>query len=43
MDACLVTFIERDIFYQVYVDDIIDTFMSFRKAEEGKLVRQVVR
>ena len=31
LDDCLVTFIERDIFFQVDEDDIIETFMSLRK------------
>jgi hypothetical protein len=31
LDDCLVTFIERDIFFEVDEDDIIKTFMSFRK------------
>jgi hypothetical protein len=31
LDDCLVTFIERDIFFEVNEDDIINTFMSLRK------------
>jgi hypothetical protein len=31
LDDCLVTFIERDIFFKVDEDDIIETFMSLRK------------
>jgi hypothetical protein len=31
LDDCLVTFIERDIFYEVDEDDIIQTFMTLRK------------
>ncbi|XP_066354606.1 uncharacterized protein [Miscanthus floridulus] len=31
LDDCLQTFIERDIFFQVDEDDIIETFMSLRK------------
>jgi hypothetical protein len=31
LDDCLVTFIERDIFYEVDEDDIIRTFMTLRK------------
>nr|XP_034570453.1 zinc finger MYM-type protein 1-like [Setaria viridis] len=31
LDDCLVTFIERDIFFEVDEDDIIETFMSLRK------------
>ncbi|XP_072149495.1 uncharacterized protein [Setaria viridis] len=31
LDDCLVTFIERDIFFQVDEEDIIKTFMSFKK------------
>ena len=31
LDDCLVTFIERDIFFEVDEDDIINTFMSLRK------------
>jgi len=30
LDDCLVTFIERDIFFEVDEDDIIETFMSLR-------------
>jgi hypothetical protein len=31
LDDCLLTFIERDIFFQVDEGDIIETFMSLRK------------
>ena len=31
LDDCLVTFIERDMFFEVDEDDIIKTFMSLRK------------
>jgi hypothetical protein len=31
LDDCLITFIERDIFFEVDEDDIIKTFMSLRK------------
>ena len=33
---CLHTFIERDIFFQVDKNDIINTFMSFRKRRPNK-------
>ena len=33
---CLHTFIERDIFFQVDKNDIINTFMSFRKRRLNK-------
>ncbi|XP_066316782.1 uncharacterized protein [Miscanthus floridulus] len=36
LDDCLVTFIERDIFFQVNKDDIIETFMSLRKRRINK-------
>ncbi|XP_066311430.1 uncharacterized protein [Miscanthus floridulus] len=36
LDDCLVTFIERDIFFQVDEDDIIETFMSLRKRRINK-------
>ena len=36
LDDCLHTFIERDIFFQVDEDDIINTFMSFRKRRPDK-------
>ncbi|XP_066382993.1 uncharacterized protein, partial [Miscanthus floridulus] len=36
LDDCLVTFIERDIFFQVNEDDIIETFMSLRKRRINK-------
>jgi hypothetical protein len=31
LDDCLVTFMERAIFFQADEDDIINTFMSVRK------------
>ena len=36
LDDCLHTFIERYIFFQVDEDDIINTFMSFRKRRSDK-------
>ncbi|XP_066323741.1 uncharacterized protein [Miscanthus floridulus] len=36
LDDCLPTFIERDIFFQVDEDDIIETFMSLRKRRINK-------
>nr|TKW20986.1 hypothetical protein SEVIR_4G191601v2 [Setaria viridis] len=36
LDDCLVTFIERDIFSQVNEDDMIKTFMSFKKRRVNK-------
>jgi len=36
LDDCLHTFIERDIFFQVDEDDIINIFMSFRKRRPDK-------
>jgi len=36
LDDCLVTYIERDIFFEVNEDDIIDTFMSLRKRRSDK-------
>ena len=36
LNDCLHTFIERDIFFQVDVNDIINTFMSFRKRNKKK-------
>ncbi|XP_004954949.1 uncharacterized protein LOC101779254 [Setaria italica] len=36
LDDCLVTFIERDIFFQVNEDDIIKIFMSFKKRRVNK-------
>ena len=36
LDDCLQTFIERDIFFQVDEDDIIETFMSLRKRRINK-------
>jgi hypothetical protein len=40
LDDCLVTFIERDIFFEVNEDDIIKTFMSLRKRRK-KIVRNI--
>ncbi|XP_072147483.1 uncharacterized protein [Setaria viridis] len=36
LDDCLVTFIEWDIFFQVDEEDIIKTFMSFKKQRVNK-------
>jgi hypothetical protein len=36
LDDCLVTFIERDIFFQINEDDIIETFMALRKRRINK-------
>ena len=36
LNDCLYTFIERDIFFQVDENDIINTFMSFRKRRPNK-------
>ncbi|XP_066320687.1 uncharacterized protein [Miscanthus floridulus] len=36
LDDCLVIFIERDIFFQVNEDDIMETFMSLRKRRINK-------
>jgi len=36
LDDCLVTFIERDIFFEFDKDDIIETFMSLRKRRINK-------
>ena len=36
LDDCLHTFIEQDIFSKVDEDDIINTFMSFRKRRPDK-------
>ena len=36
LDDCLVTFIERDVFFEVDEDDIIETFMAFRKRKLHK-------
>ena len=36
LDDCLHTFIERDIFFQVDKNDIINTFMRFRKRRPNK-------
>jgi hypothetical protein len=39
LDDCLVTFIERDIFFEVDEDDIIKTFMSLQKCRN--IVRNI--
>jgi hypothetical protein len=39
LNDCLVTFIERDIFFEVDEDDIIKTFMSLQKRQ--KIVRNI--
>jgi hypothetical protein len=39
LDDCLVTFIERDIFFEVDEDDIIKAFMSLQKRR--KIVRNI--
>jgi hypothetical protein len=36
LDDCLLTVIERDIFFQVDEGDIIETFMSVRKHKINK-------
>jgi hypothetical protein len=36
LDDCLVTFIERDLFFKVDEDDIIETFIAFRKRRPNK-------
>ena len=36
LNDCLHTFIERDIFFQVDENDIINIFMSFRKPRPNK-------
>ena len=36
LNDCLYIFIERDIFFQVDENDIINTFMSFRKSRPNK-------
>jgi hypothetical protein len=36
LDDCLVTFIERDLFFKGDEDDIIETFMAFRKRRPNK-------
>ena len=36
LDDCLLTLIERDIFFQVDKDDIINTFINFRKRRHDK-------
>ena len=36
LNDCLHTFIERDIFFQVDENDIINIFMSFRKRRPNK-------
>ena len=36
LDDCLQTSIERDIFFKVNEDDIINTFMNFRNRRPNK-------
>jgi hypothetical protein len=36
LDDCLVTYIERDIFFKVNEEDIIETFMALRKRRPDK-------
>ena len=36
LDECLNTFIERDIFFQVDEDSIVNTFFNFRKLRPDK-------
>jgi hypothetical protein len=36
LDDCLVTFIKHDLFFKVDEDDIIETFMAFRKRRPDK-------
>jgi hypothetical protein len=36
LDDCLVTYIERDIFFEVNEEDIIETFMVLRKHRPDK-------
>lgn len=36
LDDCLVTYIERDIFFEVNEEDIIETFMALRKRRPYK-------
>jgi hypothetical protein len=36
LDDCLVTYIERDIFFKVDEKDIIKTFMALRKRRSDK-------
>ena len=36
LDDCLHTFSERDVFFQVNEDDIVNTFMNFRKRRPDK-------
>jgi hypothetical protein len=36
LDDCLVTYIERDIFFEVNEEDIIETFMALRKCRPDK-------
>ena len=39
LDDCLVTFIERDIFFEVDEDNIINTFMSLLKASNKTVTK----
>ena len=36
LDDCLVTYIERDIFFEVDEDEIKETFMSLRRRKPDK-------
>jgi hypothetical protein len=36
LDDCLVTYIVRDIFFEVNEEDIIETFMALRKRRPDK-------
>jgi hypothetical protein len=36
LNDCLVTYIERDIFFQVNEEDIIETFMTLKKCGPDK-------
>ena len=36
LDDCFVTFIKRDIFFEVHKNDTIETFMSFRNRRSNK-------
>jgi hypothetical protein len=42
LDDCLVTFIERDIFFEVNEDDIIKTFMSLQKRRKNSQKYNIV-
>jgi hypothetical protein len=36
LDDCLVTFIERDVFFKVDGEDIINTFIAIRRCRTDK-------